>query len=647
MSIITVDNASLAFGHYQLLSSISFGIEKNDKIGLIGRNGAGKSSLLKAIAKVIDLDDGKISYSTGLKVVYVAQEPILQNENTIFEEVFSSLGEIQNSLIAYNHYLDQLTNNYSEETLEKLSELQLNLEHNGGFKIKSLIDKTLSELELDGCQIISNLSGGVKKKVAIAKALVANPDVILLDEPTNHLDISAVLWLENVITNFNGAVVLITHDRYFLDKTVNKIIELDRGNLKEYPGSYSKYQEWKNQQLADEEKNNKEFDKFLAQEEIWIRKGIEARRTRNEGRVKRLEELRKLRIERRERVGNTNFIVDRGSASGKIVAKLEHINLSFDSHPVIEDFSATVMRGDKIGLIGANGIGKSSLLKVVLGQIPTDSGIVTLGTKLKVAYFDQFREQLDEESTIQDVINQGQDYVEVNGRRMHIATYLEDFLFAPSRFRAQVKSLSGGERNRLLLARLFSKPANVLVLDEPTNDLDMETLELLEELLVNYTGTVFLVSHDRVFLDNVVTQSYIFLGSGKIFEFAGGYSDWIQYKNSNPDALIKSVDNVIKNDTKLNKTDENFMGKEYKTVSEKKHIKLSYKERIELESLPDLLMELEEKRTYLDNKLLDPELYKGEIELVKTYQKQLTEVNQEISEKMERWEELERKKLFL
>ncbi len=626
MAIITIDKASLAFGHYTLLDKVSFGIEKGDKIGLIGRNGAGKSSLLKALATTIKLDDGQIYYTEGTKVVYVPQEPILDPKHTIFNEVFSGLGEVRQLLSEYYEILDRMATDYTDDLLDTLNDLQEKLEHANAFASKNLIDKVLTDLGLDGHQSVGELSGGVKKKVAIARALVAQPDVLLLDEPTNHLDITATLWLEKVVNDFNGTVVLITHDRTFLDKTVNKIIELDRGRLNVYPGSFAKYQEYKAQQLADEAKINHEFDKFLAQEEVWIRKGIEARRTRNEGRVRRLEQLRVDRAARRDRVGKVNFQVDRGSLSGKIVAELDKVNIRFDNRNIVKNFTTTVMRGDKVGLIGPNGIGKSTLLKIILGEQEPDNGTTKLGTKVEIAYFDQFREQLDEEATIAEVVSQGQDFIEVNGRKIHVATYLEDFLFAPARFRSQVKSLSGGERNRLLLARLFSRPANVLVLDEPTNDLDIETLELLEELLINYTGTVFLVSHDRAFLDNVVTQSYVFMGDGDILELAGGYSDWLDYKVR---MLPLSNTNKIVSNTKEPQ------------VIKKSRSKLSFKEKTELESLPKILETLEEEQGILQQKLADVNLYKTDSEKAIQYQTRLAQIDEELLVKLARWEELE------
>lgn len=636
MAIITIDKVSLAFGHHLLLDKVSLGLEKNDKIGLIGRNGAGKSSFLKVIANNIMPDYGKIHYQDGLKIVYVAQEPQLTTTNTIFQEVMAGLGNLTQTLTEYYATLDKMATDYNDELLNKLNELQHELEHHNGWVVKNLIDKTLSELGLNGNQIVGDLSGGVRKKVAIAKALVASPDIMLLDEPTNHLDIFAIEWLEQVINNFAGAIILITHDRRFLDNTVNKILELDRGRLSVYPGNFAKYTEVKTRQLSDEAKTHAEFDKLLAQEEVWIRKGIEARRTRNEGRVRRLEELRRIRSERRDHQGSVKLQIDSGSTSGKIVAEIEHLQVRFADKLVIKDFSSKIIRGDKIGLIGSNGIGKSTLLKAILGTIAPTSGKVKLGTKLEVAYFDQLREQLDDNATIQDVVAQGQDYVFINGARKHIATYLEEFLFDPARFRSPVASLSGGERNRLLLARLFSQPANVLVMDEPTNDLDMDTLELLEDFLANYTGTVFLVSHDRAFLDNVVTQSWVFLGDGNILEYSGGFSDWNAYKDRYFAEIYK------KNNAGADSIKEETLPSHNPTKNTQRN-KLSYKEKTELEQLPDLLASLEQEQSALNEKLQDANLYKDNPQLATEYHVRISEIDELLLEKLARWEELEAK----
>lgn len=632
MAIITVDKLSLAFGHHVLLDKVNLSLEKNDKIGLIGRNGAGKSSLLKVIAKEQSADDGNLHYQDGIKIVYVAQEPELNPENTIFAEIMSGLGELTNVLAEYYELLDKLAHDYSESLLDRLNSLQHQLEHNNGWVIKNLIDKTISELNLNSQQLIKDLSGGVRKKVAIAKALVVNPDLILLDEPTNHLDIDAIMWLEQVIKSFNGSIMLITHDRKFLDNTVDKILELDRGKISIYVGNFAKYQETKQRQLADEAKTNSEFDKVLAQEEVWIRKGVEARRTRNEGRVRRLYELREMRRQRREHQDSVKLQIDSSQTSGKIVAEVDNLSVQFGDKNIVNDFSCKIIRGDKIGLIGKNGVGKTTLLRAILGHIKPTSGKVKLGTKLEIAYFDQLRVQLDDDKTIQDVVADGQDYVFINGARKHIATYLEDFLFDPARFRSPVASLSGGERNRLLLAKLFSQPANVLVLDEPTNDLDMDTLELLEELLSNYSGTVFLVSHDREFLDNVVTQSWVFLGDGEILEYSGGYSDWLEYREhyyklKNTKAHESNISQDSNKPTLNNKSGNRN--------------KLSYKEKTELEQLPSLLAQLEDEQKTLNEQLQNPQLYKDEPELATKYHARVSEIDDLLIEKLARWEELE------
>lgn len=632
MAIITADKLSLAFGHHVLLDKVSLSLEKNDKVGLIGRNGAGKSSLLKVLAKTQAADDGRLHYQDGLKIVYVPQEPILNPANTIYAEIMGGLGELTDVLSKYHELLDKLAHDYTDEIMEQLNHYQQLLDHGNGWVVKNLIDTTISELNLNAEQYISELSGGVRKKVAIAKALVVNPDLILLDEPTNHLDIDAILWLEQVINNFNGSIILITHDRKFLDNTVNKILELDRGRVSVYPGTFSKYQELKERQLSDEAKTNAEFDKYLAQEEVWIRKGIEARRTRNEGRVRRLEELRNMRSQRRDHLGSIKLQIDSNQTSGKIVAEVEHLAISFADKVIVKDFSCKIIRGDKIGLIGSNGIGKSTVLKAILGLITPDSGIVKLGTKLEIAYFDQLRAQLDDNKTIQEVIAEGQDYVFINGYRKHIATYLEDFLFDPARFRSPVASLSGGERNRLLLAKLFSQPANVLVLDEPTNDLDMDTLELLEELLANYNGTVFLVSHDREFLDNVVTQSWVFLGDGEILEYSSGYSDWLEYKKNYFNKAELKIES---------KATKEFSNDSSEVIKSNSRAKLNYKEKLELEQLPDLLAKLEEEQLNLNNQLQNQQLYKDNPNLATQYHARVDEIELLLIEKMARWEELE------
>jgi len=509
--------------------------------------------------------------------------------------------------------------------------LQHELEARDGWRLDSLIASTLSNLNLPADTQVSALSGGWKKRVALARALVSEPQLLLLDEPTNHLDVSAIEWLEGLLNNFSGSVLFITHDRRFLDNVSTRIIELDRGKLTSFPGNFSQYQERKAEQLAQEDVVNRKFDKFLAQEEVWIRKGVEARRTRNEGRVRRLEQLRRDRSARRERVGNVNFNLDAGERSGKLVAELEHVNKAYGDKVLIKDYTTRLLRGDRIGLIGPNGAGKTTLLKMILGDLEADSGTVKRGTNLQIAYFDQFREQLDEEATVVDMVNQGDEYVVIGNTRKHVMGYLEEFLFPAERARSPVKSLSGGERNRLLLARLFTRPANILVLYEPTNDLDIDTLELLEQLLADYPGTVFLVSHDREFLDNVVTQVIAFDGDGKIYENAGGYQDWITARAR-----------MMASQTAEKKTAA--AAPEKKVIEKNRKAKLSFKEERELENLPGEIEKLEQELADLQQGLLDPALYKDTPLKAREMQARIEAIEALLLEKLERWEALETKR---
>jgi ATP-binding cassette subfamily F protein uup len=631
MAIITLDKVSLAFGHHKLLDAISIGIEANQKIALIGRNGAGKSSFLKLLAKIILPDDGAVHNLSQLKVNYVAQDVLLDNSLTVYQELLSGLGEVKNLIADYFSLLNQLEINYDELTLTRLDDIQQKLEQANGWQSKSLIESAISNLNLDGNILVSSLSGGQKKKLGLAKAMINNPDVLLLDEPTNHLDINSVEWLEKVIKTFRGTVLVITHDRKFLDNTVNLIWELDRGKLNSYQGNFSYYQKIKAQQLYNEQKFNQEFDKLLAEEEVWIRKGVEARRTRNEGRVRRLEELREIRKSRLDNIGQIKVNIDNSIKSGKIVAKLDNISFDYEDSKIIDNLSSIVMRGDKIGLIGDNGVGKSTLLRLILGEIMPKIGTVTLGTNLQIAYFDQLRNNLDQNSTIADVISQGHDFIEINGRKIHVTSYLENFLFEPARFRSPVSSLSGGEKNRLLLARLFSKPSNILVLDEPTNDLDIETLELLEDLLQKYQGTVFLVSHDREFLNNVITNTYAFLGNGKIIELVGGYDEYLDYKNKYLQTANQIIVTPKTKTVYVNKRDNN---------------KISYKEKQELQQLPDMIAKLEEEQIMINQLLADTHLYKNDLNKAKQLEQRLEVLSEEIIIKLARWEELEAKNIL-
>jgi ATP-binding cassette subfamily F protein uup len=635
MALLTVEKASLAFGHWPLLDQVDFALEPGEVVGLIGRNGAGKSSLLKAIAGTIALDDGRVVARNDVKIAFVPQEPALDPQHTVFEAVAEGLGELKTLLTEYHKATLRLADPDADHAalLETMQHIQQELEAQNGWQFDALISSTLSHLNLNPDLKIAELSGGWKKRVALARALAAKPDILLLDEPTNHLDVTAIEWLEGLIKAFSGSVLLITHDRRFLDNVATRIIELDRGILRSYPGSFTAYQTRKAEELAMEEEQNRIFDKFHAQEEVWIRKGVEARRTRNMGRVRRLEDLRRQRAARRERVGQVNFQLDAGERSGKLVAELEHVSKSYEGRTLVRDFTTRILRGDKIGLIGPNGVGKTTLLKLILQEIEADSGTVRQGSKLEIAYFDQFREQLNEDASVVDIISQGNEFVEVGGVRKHVMSYLEDFLFAPQRARSPVRSLSGGERNRLLLARLFTRPANVLVLDEPTNDLDIDTLELLEELLTNYAGTVFLVSHDRAFLDNVVTQVIAFEGDGKLMEYPGGYQDWIDAKARM--AALKPEEG--KRATQAAAADS-------KPQREKaKSNKLSFNEKRELDRLPDEIAALEAEQAELTQKLLDPNAYRDHPQEARGWQQRIDEIELELLEKLARWEELESK----
>lgn len=630
MNILSVENASFAIGHVALLDKTSFQLDSGEKVGLIGRNGAGKSSFLKILAGLQKLDDGQIIVQNNLKIVYVPQESFFDKDATVFDTVAEGLGEIRDLLRRYHHVSHDLEHNSDDVLLKELNELQLEIEAKDGWKLDAAVKQTLGELGLPENEKIGNLSGGQKKRVALAQTWVQKPDVLLLDEPTNHLDIDAIIWLENLLKAFEGSLVVITHDRRFLDNIATRIVELDRGILRSYPGSFSKYSEKKAQELAVEAEHNRLFDKFHAQEEAWIRKGIEARRTRNEGRVRRLEELRRQRAERRNVQGQVNFKLDSGEKSGKIIAELEHASFAYGGKVIMDKFSAILQRGDKIGLIGPNGIGKTTFLKLILGELQPTYGRIRIGSKQEVAYFDQFRSALNENDTVFYTLGQGNDYVEVGGKKKHVMSYLEDFLFPPARAQSPVSSLSGGERNRLLLAKLFTRPANILVLDEPTNDLDIDTQELLEDLLRDYQGTVFLVSHDRMFLDNVITQSLVFEGNGRLKEYIGGYQDYIDAKSREAKIQTESAPKTadaepVKEKPKANRT-----------------VKLSYKEQRELDALPDEIAALEAEQAEINAQLSDPEIFK-DYEKAGALQSRAEEIEMLLLEKLERWELLETK----
>ena len=631
MPLIQLSEVSLAFGHVPLLDHVDLVIEPGRRIGLIGRNGTGKSSLLRVIEGTSKCDDGKVWRAPDLKLATVSQEPLFEPGLTVFEAVAEGLGKGNQLLVEYHAAAHAFAEDHENEALAaRMHELQERLDATNGWSLQHKVDSTLTRLSLDPDRKVDELSGGLKKRVALARALVLEPGLLLLDEPTNHLDVASIEWLEGVMQSYAGSVLFVTHDRSFLDSVANEIIELDRGYLTTYSGNFSAYQVRKAEDLATEAVHNRKFDKFLAQEEVWIRKGVEARRTRNEGRVLRLEQLRLERAARRERVGKVELQIGEAERSGKLVAELEGVTKTYGGRDVVKDFSCRLLRGDKIGLIGPNGSGKTTLLKLILGEIQPDAGTVQLGTKLAVAYFDQFRAALDEEATLSDTINPGADFVEVDGVRKHVISYLGDFLFPPERAKALVKSLSGGERNRLLLARLFSRPANVLVLDEPTNDLDIETLELLEELLQTYKGTLFLVSHDRTFLDNVVTQTIASEGEGGWKEYAGGYSDWQRFsKAGRAEAKAEAVREEKKAATAQKKPAK---------------VKLNYKESRELADLPGRIDTLEKEQAAIAARLSDPALYQDKADEAVKLQKRTAQIEDELLAALTRWEELDARK---
>lgn len=634
MPLISLDKVCLAFGHHQLLDRSDLQFDLGERIALIGRNGGGKSSLLRIIANEIKPDDGKVWRAPALKIAYVPQEPELDVTCTIFQEVSKGLGAVSQMLSDYDEVSNSLSSSEGdmEEHLFRLQELQSALDDQDGWRMQARVEAILLKLNLPTDALVESLSGGQKKRVALARALVLSPDVLLLDEPTNHLDFSSIEWLEKLLNDFSGSVIFVTHDRRFLDNVATRIVELDRGILTTFRCNFAEYLIKKAEFKEIEADHNQKFNKILAQEEAWIRQGIKARRTRNEGRVRRLEALRIKREARREQVAGVNLSINKGIDSGHMVAELEHVSKSYGDKVIINDFSCRIMRGDRIGLLGPNGAGKSTLLKLILNKLDPDTGKVRLGTKLSVAYFDQMREQLNEEATLIETISQGSDFIEIGKVRKHVISYLEDFLFAPQRSRSPVKTLSGGERNRLLLARLFSRPANVLVLDEPTNDLDIETLELLEALLQDYVGTLFLVSHDRSFLDNVVTQVIAFEGEGVLQEYMGGYEDWVRARN-----LLKDSAEKVTRPRK-----KGSVVRAPKPISQPK---LSKHEIDELEVLLGKIELLEQEQASITCKLSDSETYHDSPDKIVKLQIRLASIEKEIMNYLARWDELETKKL--
>ncbi len=628
MSLITLLDASLAYGHVALLDRAGFSLETRERVGLIGRNGTGKSSLLKILSGLERPDDGQLHVQHGVRIAYVPQEPQLDAHHTIEEAVREGLGTVLQLIDDYTH------------SRGDLHALQSQIEALDGWSWEQRLSETMQRLHLEPQSRIASLSGGNRKRVALARALVTRPDVLLLDEPTNHLDLDSITWLEDLLLAYRGSVVTISHDRAFLDRVATRMIELDRGKLTSYPGNFAQYQALKEEQLAQEATIQARADKLLAQEEVWVRKGVEARRTRAQGRINRLVALREARAQRREAVGSVRLEVASGVPSGKIVADLEKVCKSFGrtdglTHTVVREFSATILRGDKIGLIGPNGAGKTTLLKLILGELAPDSGTVRRGTKLSVAYFDQMREQIDLDASLEDFISPGSEWIEIGNRRTHVKSYLGDFLFSPARASSPVRSLSGGERNRLLLARLFARPANVLVLDEPTNDLDIDTLELLEDLLQHYEGTVFLVSHDLRFLDNVVTSTLVAEGSGVWREYEGDVQDWLTQS-----ARAQALNAQTANREAAPPPSAAIEAPKARESSSPKR-KLSYKEQRELEGLPGQIEALETEQAALEKALSDGTLYASDPALAAQKAARLMSVEEQWTAAMERLEALQ------
>ena len=630
MPLLRLDNVHLHYGTQVLLDGVDLEIKRGEKLGLLGRNGAGKTTLLKLIAGDITADDGERWVRPGVKIARLEQTLPEGDSTEVFDAVAAGLPEAGRLLSEYHHLLQSdLSDN-----MDALTRVQQELEAVDGWQLQQRVETTLSQLELDGTWKLAELSGGWRRRVALARALVSEPDILLLDEPTNHLDIPAIQWLEEQLLAFAGAIVIITHDRRFLQASCNHIAELDRGHLTVWRGDYRGFLAHREQQAQAEERANALFDKKLAQEEVWIRQGIKARRTRNEGRVRALQSMRRERQERREKTANANFSVDQAEKSGKIVAEAAAISKRFEGKQVVDRFSCIIQRGDRIGIVGPNGAGKSTLVKMLLGELEPDSGTVTRGTRLEVAYSDQLRSHLEPEKNLIDNICGGREFVEIDGKSRHAISYLGDFLFSPERTRTPVKVLSGGEQNRAVLAKLFSEPANLLVLDEPTNDLDIETLELLEEILLNFSGTVLLVSHDRDFMDNVVTSLLVFEGDGVITEHAGGYSDWEARGNrlhggpGGGSAQGRSEPTATR-------------AASAPTKAAPKARKLSYKEQRELDALPQTIEALEQRQTELEATIADAGFYQQPRDQVEQTLAALTQLQQELESAFERWSELD------
>jgi len=626
MALLTLRNIKLGYGGPNLLDSVNLQIEPNERLCLLGRNGEGKSTLMKLIAGLIKPDDGTLERQQNLKVSYLTQDVPADLQGSVYDVVASGLDRTGELLKQYHHISLQLAEHYEPKILDQLEHIQHELEARGGWALSQQIEATISRLQLPTDEQFANLSGGLKRRVLLARALVMEPDLLLLDEPTNHLDIEAINWLEEFLKSWNGSLLFVTHDRAFLRKLATRIIELDRGRLSSWPGNYDSYLKHKQEALDAEAKLNAEFDKKLAQEETWIRQGIKARRTRNEGRVRALEAMRNERQQRRERSGTANMKLSEQDRSGKIVIEADNIHYGYGQQAIVSGLTTTIMRGDKIGIIGPNGVGKTTLIQLLLGQLQPDTGSVKLGSKLDIAYFDQHRSDLDDNKSVRDNLAEGTDKIDINGQSKHVIGYLSDFLFSPQRANSPVSTLSGGERNRLMLAKLFSRPFNLLVMDEPTNDLDVETLELLEELLLNYQGTLLLVSHDRAFLNNVVTSTLVFEGNGRVNEYVGGYDDWLRQAGNAPAAEAKTAASAKKSRA---------------SADSKKPAKLSYKDQRELDSLPQKIEQLEAALKQLHADMGEATFYQQDKQVITATQDRLEQLEQELAEAFERWERLD------
>ncbi len=628
MPLLRLDKVSLAYGHRPLLDHARLEIRRGERVCLVGRNGEGKSSLLRLLSGEAVPDDGEVWIRPGTRVAHLAQEVGVDSDETVFDIVAGGLAGLGRLISQYHHIAVELAHAPTPALAQRLAQCQHELEAGDGWRLEQRVETVLSRLNLDGDVRLHALSGGWRRRAMLARALVCEPDLLLLDEPTNHLDIEAITWIEEFLVDFPGALLFVSHDRAFLKRLATRIVELDRGALTSWPGGYDDYLRRKQAQLATETQHDALFDKKLSQEEAWIRQGVKARRTRNEGRVRALEALREKRRQRIERAGKATLKLEEGEQSGQLVFEARNVDFSFGDTAVIKDFSARIMRGDRVGIVGPNGAGKSTLIKLLLGELPPTRGQLRRGTKLQVAYFDQQREQLDPDATVMDSVGEGSQTVTINGQSRHVAGYLQDFLFPAERLRSPVSTLSGGERNRLMLARLFARPANLLVMDEPTNDLDVETLELLEELLLAYQGTLLLVSHDRVFLDNAVTSTLVFEGGGRIGEYVGGYSDWLRQRRNRP--APESASSV--------KAGQPATAPEPARAGPRK---LSYKEQRELESLPGKIESLEAEQERLQTAVSNPAFYQQAAGEITATLARLATIMQELETGYARWEELE------